>query len=278
MDKQCGIYCIENLINHKKYIGQSTNIKKRVNKHKSCLRNNQHNNQHLQYAWNLYGEDNFIFYIIEECLESELDNREIYYIESLNLRDDKFGYNIELGGFKNKHMSDKTKKKISDALSGRKLPEEQVEKIASSNRGKKRSEESKRRMSENHADVSGENNPNYGKHMSEETKHKMIANRNTRKGKDHPNYGKPLSCETKEKLSKIRKGMHAGSKHPRCRSVYCPELNQTFWGAAEVEEIYGIDRTYISACLSGRQKSAGKHPVTGEKLHWLDANGIKVNA
>ena len=34
-------------------------------------------------------------------------------------------------------------------------------------------EESKRKMSDNHADFSGENNPNFGKHFSEESKKKI---------------------------------------------------------------------------------------------------------
>jgi hypothetical protein len=52
--------------------------------------------------------------------------------------------------------------------------------------------------------------------------------------------------------------------------VYCPELNEEFWGAKEVENKYGIRACYITACLNGDQKSAGKHPGTGEPLHWQD--------
>ena len=39
--------------------------------------------------------------------------------------------------------------------------------------GKKHSEETRKKMSEHHADVSGENNPFYGKKHSEETRKKM---------------------------------------------------------------------------------------------------------
>ena len=88
--------------------------------------------------------------------------------------------------------------------------------------------------------------------------------------------GRVFSDESIERMRQAQIGRCKGEKHPRCRPVYCPELDQSFWGAAEAEEIYGIDRTYISACLSGRQKSAGKHPLTGEKLTWVDFDNLQT--
>lgn len=45
--KLCGIYCIENLANGKRYIGQSKNIERRINNHKNLLRKNEHHNEYL---------------------------------------------------------------------------------------------------------------------------------------------------------------------------------------------------------------------------------------
>jgi group I intron endonuclease len=60
-----GVYCIENLITHKRYIGSSTKLYTRFKHHKYCLDAGRHANPHLQNAWNEYGDERFEFKIIE---------------------------------------------------------------------------------------------------------------------------------------------------------------------------------------------------------------------
>lgn len=91
--KICGVYKITNKINDKFYIGSSNNVEHRWYQHKIQLRAGEHPNAHLQHAWNLYGEDNFIFEIIERCLPEIQFEREQHYLDTLNPFDDR-GYNV----------------------------------------------------------------------------------------------------------------------------------------------------------------------------------------
>jgi len=72
-NKKIGIYCIENILNNKKYIGQSIDIVGRFCNHKNELEYEKHNNDYLQYAYDKYGKENFKFYIIQEfeCFDEE---------------------------------------------------------------------------------------------------------------------------------------------------------------------------------------------------------------
>lgn len=176
----CGIYAIKNLANGKVYVGQSRDVKKRWAWHKSHLNKGTHGNEHLQRAWNKYGETNFCFELVDVCEPFELDELERIW-EKAYSKDTKT-YNIaETGG--GHTMSKEHREKISKALKGKF--------IGSSNPsyGRKFTEEQKRIASIKH---SGKNCYWYGKKRSNETKEKLrIAN-----------LGKKYSEESKAKKSK----------------------------------------------------------------------------
>jgi group I intron endonuclease len=60
-----GVYKITNSENDHFYIGSSVNLTRRRSRHFSELRNNRHNNKHLQAAWKKYGESAFTFVVVE---------------------------------------------------------------------------------------------------------------------------------------------------------------------------------------------------------------------
>lgn len=105
------IYQIIHVDSGNKYIGQTTRPPiKRWREHLYSLRNDNHPNRYLQYAWNKYGEESFKFEIIIKCDSiEELNNKEIELIEN-----DKNLYNLGEGGNSFKH-SEKSKSAIGNA-------------------------------------------------------------------------------------------------------------------------------------------------------------------
>lgn len=82
---KCGIYCIINIQNHKRYIGSTKNLQQRLWKHRSLLRHNKHENAKLQNSWNKHGEENFDYYILEFCNSVDvLCEREQFFIDTLH--------------------------------------------------------------------------------------------------------------------------------------------------------------------------------------------------
>lgn len=150
-----GIYKIVNKVNGKIYIGKSVNIEKRLVTHFERLRKNKHHNEHLQSAWSKYGDGNFgteILYVVDRKF---LDVAEMCAIYTLDSDKESFGYNLTTGGegvdyfLLSKASRLKRDKAISLALKGRKLSEEHKNNMFhQGNKGKRHSEETKRKISE----------------------------------------------------------------------------------------------------------------------------------
>lgn len=94
-----GIYMVINLINNKKYIGQSINIKQRfLSNHQYDFKNpkNSSYNSKFYQALRKYGWENFAVIVLNICKKEQLNEQEIYYIQKYDTF--KNGYNSTLGG------------------------------------------------------------------------------------------------------------------------------------------------------------------------------------
>jgi hypothetical protein len=110
----CGIYRIFNVINNKTYVGSSINLESRKYKHFWMLLRNGHDNNYLQKSFNKYGEESFLFEILEECDYSELINKENFYINKYKSNDLTLGYNLSLvNEFRRNTYNDEVKVSLS---------------------------------------------------------------------------------------------------------------------------------------------------------------------
>ena len=103
-----GIYKITNLVNGHFYIGMSVDIEKRFRDHKAPRSLNR--NHVLSRAMRRHGRENFILEVLEQCEESSLSRREIFWIAEL-----KPHYNMTAGGIgaRGVRHSEETKRRLS---------------------------------------------------------------------------------------------------------------------------------------------------------------------
>lgn len=187
-----GIYVIENLVGHKKYVGSATNIERRWNGHRRSLRKGAHENPHLQKSWNKYGECAFEF----DVLEIVQDRRELVLIEQYYLDWMEPEYNIC--------------RTVGSAMLGRHHTEDAKRKISAARTGKPLSAEHRTKLSVSHM---GQTPPNKGKRCSAELRAKLSAAHkglpSPKKGKSSPLKGRPLSSKHRANLSAASKAAWA---------------------------------------------------------------------
>lgn len=146
--KISGIYKITNKVNGKYYVGSSNNIKSRWRQHKSLLKKRKHHSNHLQNAWNKYGESNFDFTILEETDIENLASEEQKHLDSIkNNNCQNECYNISFLSEKIE-MSEATKQKISKSSIGKIISEETRKKLSEALKGRPISEEASKKRSE----------------------------------------------------------------------------------------------------------------------------------
>lgn len=148
MKKICGIYKITNP-KGKIYIGQSIDIEKRKFLYSKLYCKTQ---THLYNSLNKYGWENHVFEIIEQCDEFLLLEREIYwklyYLKSVENNFSKVLF-TQINDGKGGSRSEEIKKKIGLSNSKPK-PEGFGEKVKEIHKGKKRSQQTKLKMSKAH--------------------------------------------------------------------------------------------------------------------------------
>lgn len=230
------------------YIGSAVDFKKRRGVHLRTLKSKTHRNQHLQRAYYKYGSIDFE--ILEECENEVLIEREQEWI-------DKYPFSSLFN----------------------------ICPVAGNTTGRKASEETRRKISKNHYDCSGANNPQYGltgslspnwgrKHSEETNRKKSEAmkkyyenNAHHFLGKKRPEHAKKVSGENnyfygknhpeevKKKISESRKKMLREKGGHKLTIEVVREIrmryNEGQVTQRQLAEEYGLNRGYVSQLIRG---------------------------
>lgn len=133
-----GIYAIKNVLDGCQYIGQTgERFQRRYWHHCWKLRNSCHDNPHLQAAYNKYGEDAFVFEVVEVVQSvDQLDEREIRQIA---LHPNSYNILEGGGGRRGTHMSEHAKQIVGSKnrqhMTGRRHSDETKKKMSEARRG-----------------------------------------------------------------------------------------------------------------------------------------------
>lgn len=214
------IYKITCLVNGKIYVGQTRqSLNRRISGHKNSKVKRGIDAAIAKYGWS---DETFKVEVLEVCPVKMLNEREIFFVALFDCKAPN-GYNLTGGGDGGLNPSEETRAKISA----------------------------------NHADVSGEKNPFYGKKHSKETREKMSL---AKKGKSH----KPLSEETRAKISASNKGKHSknkGKPSPKKGKSLSADTRVKMSAAHKGKILSDEHRTKISESLRGKN-----HPQYGKHL------------
>jgi group I intron endonuclease len=172
MDKNCGIYKIINKIDGNYYVGSSSNVLRRWNRHKNNLNHGRHHNIRLLRAWHKYGEKQFEFEVIRNVMESELLPSEQLFLDvAANEKDRCYNLSFIAGKVE---MTSEVKNKISLSKIGKP--------------GKK-----------------GTENPLYGRKVPLEVRMKI---RDSLMGAKNYNFGKSMTADRKKLIIESRLGIN----------------------------------------------------------------------
>ena len=269
-----GIYLITNIINDLKYVGQSIDIYNRWQQHKNAS-TNQKEQSKLYQAIREYGIENFNFQILEECSKEQLNEREIYWIQYYDSFNN--GYNMTHGGqgangwkfnpeeiyqlWDEGYTCQDIQKEIGCS---QQLISDRLKNYKNYNK----TNASLRNFIKNNQTV-------YRYSLAGEYIDSFPCASVAAKTLGHNSGDNILDCIhkkiksaygyqwTKEKINSLPPVLS------QKKMIQCIETGEIFNSTRAAAEAYCLrSHTNIVDCCNGKRKTAGKHKITGEKLHW----------
>ena len=205
------------------------------------------NNPHFYRAIKKFGWDQIEHSILQRDLDRETAmaiEREL--IAEYRSSDRQYGYNMTYGGESGPKLTDYVKKDISEKLKLYYSIPENREKAVRRSTGKHPTEETRRKMSESH------------KNISESTREKL---RSSARGRKYPGRVRsPMADQTKQKISISKKGKHYGGTGRKPKPVLCVETGMIFESSNAAGQFIGKESSSIRKCCCGiRDQAHGYH-------------------
>lgn len=274
MKHTSGIYLITNLITNKYYVGQSIDVETRWKQHLTTSKNPKENAL-LYQAIRQYGKENFSCILLEECPKEKLDEREIYWINYYDSFNN--GYNMTHGGqgsYGWKYNPEEIQrlwdqgysiKEIMATLGcSQQLISDRLKGYKNYNRTIAFARNFNDTLEVYRYSLLGEYIDSFSsaavaaKALGYERNDNILECIN---GNINSAYGYQWSKEKVISLPPVAV--------PHGKLVKCIETGEIFTSTKEAAKAYNLSsHSNIVECISGKKKSAGKHKITGEKLHW----------
>lgn len=237
------IYRITNKVNGKHYVGQTKNVRNRWNRHKELQKKANDANykyrkfiQVIHYALAKYGLENFEFVVVEEVeTQEQANDREEHWARELNSYAPS-GYNVTKCG-EHKALSEETKRKISEAQKGRKVPKHRKQQISKTLTGRTLSEEHKQVISEGMKNSEVENTGQFQKGQKAPAKA-------FKKGHVPWNTGK-----SGYKVPAISKAKTGKTKYTTEQILYMKKLKSQGESYRAIAREFGTAHTYVKKLI-----------------------------
>lgn len=229
------IYRITNMLTDDFYIGSAQSFERRVWQHRYDLRRGAHKNPHMQASWNKYGEDAFVFEVLEEVPEGE----EVFEVENKYLHayvgvPNCFNVNRDAVGSRlGQTLSDKSRAQLSANRKGKAAGDQHYR------YGQSVPEEVRAKISETQK---GRPSPMKGKKMSEHGRANVAAS--VKRGPESHFFGKrPASADALQKAVTVR---------------FPDGREETFPSLTHIRDAFGVSiATTIRACKSRERVERG---------------------
>ena len=140
LPEESGVYLILNTANQHFYIGSTVNLRRRWAQHIWYLEHNRHHNPHLQNAWNRYGGHSFVYFVAEIVgVTRSILFAEQQWIDKFDAANRRDCYNMCARAYSHlgRKRSEETRRRLSLAQTGKKATPEAKAKMRAAKTGRK---------------------------------------------------------------------------------------------------------------------------------------------